>query len=63
MFSAPVIWVNGYTYLSELWDPKWRVVITAFAKAPTGQWILTLIAYLNRTWTGIHIWCGIATGI
>ena len=22
---------------------------------------MTLIAYLNRTWTGIHIWCGIAT--
>ena len=22
---------------------------------------MTLIAYLNRTWTGIHIWCGVAT--
>ena len=22
---------------------------------------MALIVYLNRTWTGIHIWCGIAS--
>ena len=48
MFCTPVVWVNGYAYMSEIWDPKWRVVFTAFVGIPIGQWVLTLIAYLNR---------------
>ena len=61
IFSTPIIWVNAFPYLGEIWDPKWRFIFTAFVGVPLGQCILTLIAYLNRTWTGIHIWCGVAT--
>ena len=53
--------MNAYPYLGEIWDPKWRFIFTGFVGVPLGQCILTLIAYLNRTWTGIHIWCGVAT--
>ena len=53
--------MNGFPYLGEIWDPKWRFIFTAFVGFPLGQCVLTLIAYLNRTWTGIHIWCGVAT--
>ena len=30
---------------------------------PLGYYIFNLIAYLNRTWTGIHIWVGVVTGL
>ena len=61
IFCTPVVWVNGYAYLSEMWDPKWRYIFTVITGIPLGQSIMTLIAYFNRTWTGIHIWSGIAT--
>ena len=61
IFCTPIVWVNGYAYLSEMWDPKWRYIFTVITGIPLGQSIMTLIAYFNRTWTGIHIWSGIAT--
>ena len=30
---------------------------------PLGYYIFNLIAYLNRTWTGIHIWVGVVTAL
>ena len=30
---------------------------------PLGYYIFNLIAYVNRTWTGIHIWVGVVTAL
>ena len=63
IFCTPIVWVNGFAYFSEIWDPKWRHIFLGAVGFPIGQYTLTLIAYLNRTWTGIHVSCGVISAI
>ena len=63
MGALPVIWVNSYVYATEIFEPKWRSMFIGLFEIPIGYYIFGLIGYLNRTWTGIHIWVGIATGL
>ena len=63
MAALPVIWINSYVYSTEIFAPKWRIVFIGVFEIPIGYYIFGLIAYLNRTWTGIHIWVGIATAL
>ena len=58
-----MIWVNSYVYATEIFEPKWRSMFIGLFEIPIGYYIFGLIGYLNRTWTGIHIWVGIATGL
>ncbi len=63
MTCLPVIWVNAYVYQTEIFSPKWRYVFVGIYEMPFHYYVFCLIVYLNRTWTGIHLWVGIATGI
>ena len=63
MFCLPVVWVNCTVYSNEMFGPKWRFLSTIYLNNPLGPYALTLIVYLNRTWTDIHLWCGISVGI
>jgi len=63
MTCLPVIWVNTYVYSTELFTPQWRYIFIGLFEIPIGYYIFNLIAYLNRTWTGIHIWVGVVTGL
>ena len=63
MSCLPVIWVNTYVYSTELFTPKMRYIFIGLFEIPIGYYIFNLIAYLNRTWTGIHIWVGIVTAL
>ena len=63
MMCLPVIWVNAYVYSTEVFIPKWRYAFIGFFEIPIGYYIYNLIAYLNTTWTGIHIWVGIVTAL
>ena len=63
MAALPVIWINSYVYSTEIFAPKWRIVFIGVFEIPIGYYIFGLIAYLNRTWTEIHIWVGIATAL
>ena len=63
MGCLPVIWVNCYVYSTEIFTPKWRYIFIGLYEIPIGYYIFNLIGYLNRTWTGIHIWVGIVTAL
>ena len=63
MACLPVIWVNTYVYSTEIFTPKWRYVFIGLYEIPIGYYVFNLIGYLNRTWTGIHIWVGIVTAL
>lgn len=58
-----VIWVNGSVYSNEMFDPKWRILNIAFNLIPIISYAFGLIVYLNRTWTGIHVCCGVISAI
>ena len=59
MSCLPVMWVNWAVYSYELFDPKWRFLPILIYTFPISQYVFGLIVYLNRTWTGIHVTCGI----
>jgi len=63
MACLPVIWVNAYVYSTELFTPKLRMIFIGLFEIPIGYYIFNLIAYLNTTWTGIHVWVGVVTGL
>ena len=63
MGCLPVIWVNCYVYSTEIFTPQWRYIFIGLYEIPFGYYIFNLIGYLNRTWTGIHIWVGIVTAL
>ena len=47
----------------EIFAPKLRHIFPVIFNMPFDFYILLLIAYLNRTWTGIHIWVGITLAL
>ena len=61
MCCLPIVWVNSTVYANEIFSPKWRILVAGMFNIPTGPYVFTLIVFLNRTWTGIHLWCGILT--
>ena len=63
MFCLPIIWVNTTVYSNEMFGPKWRFLSTVLFNIPFGPYLYTLIAYLNRSWTEIHLWCGISVAL
>ena len=63
MTCLPIIWVNMYAYNLEMFSSKWRHIFPAIYAMPLDFYIFVLIAYLNRTWTGIHIWVGITLAL
>ena len=63
MSCLPVMWVNGSVYSNEMFDPKWRIVNIAMNLIPIISYAFGLIVYLNRTWTGIHVCCGVISAI
>jgi len=63
MSCLPVMWVNGSVYSNEMFDPKWRILNIAFNLIPIISYAFGLIVYLNRTWTGIHVCCGVISAI
>jgi OCT family organic cation transporter-like MFS transporter 4/5 len=63
MTCLPVIWINAYVYQTEIFNPKWRYFFVGLFEMPFHYYISALIAYLNRTWTGIHIGVGIAVAV
>ena len=63
MSCLPVMWVNGSVYSNEMFDPKWRIMNIAFNLIPIISYAFGLIVYLNRTWTGIHVSCGVISAI
>ena len=63
MACLPIIWVNYYAYTMEIFAPKWRHIFPVIFSMPFDFYTLLLIAYLNRTWTGIHIWVGITLAL
>ena len=52
-----------YAYNLEMFSSKWRHIFPAIYAMPLDFYIFVLIAYLNRTWTGIHIWVGITLSL
>ena len=63
MSCLPVMWVNGSVYSNEMFDPKWRILNIAMNLIPIISYAFGLIVYLNRTWTGIHVCCGVISAI
>ena len=63
MACLPVIWVNCYVYSTEIFTPQWRYIFIGLFELPFGYYIFNLIAYLNSTWTQIHLWTGIVTAL
>ena len=61
MFCLPIIWVNATVYTNEMFDPKWRFLSQILFGVPAGTYIFTLIIFMCRTWTWIHICIGVAT--
>ena len=61
MCCLPIVWVNSFVYANEMFSSKWRFLHAGLFGLPMGFYTFTLIAYLNRSWSGIHIWCGIIT--
>ena len=59
MSCLPVLWVNMSVYTNEMFEPKWRLLTFVFGLVPYHAFILVLIVYMSRTWTGIHVICGI----
>ena len=41
IFCTPIIWVNAYPYLGEIWDPKWRYIFIGFVTVPLGNEVST----------------------
>ena len=63
MTCLPIIWVNYYAYIMELFTPRLRYIFPVIFSMPFDFYILLMIAYLNRTWTGIHNWVGITLAL
>ena len=61
MLCIPVFWVNFAAYTTELYTSKWRFCNYLIGCLPINPLVFSLILYLNRTFTGIHLWGGIAT--
>ena len=51
--------IHTYVYSTEIFTPKLRHIFAGIFEMPFGYYAFGLISYLNRTWTGIHIWVGI----
>lgn len=58
----PIIWLNDTVYMNEFFRPGHRFV-TMSVGVPFGMSVFSLIVYLNRTWTSIHIWVGIMSSL
>ena len=54
-----MIWVNVSSYSTELFTSEWRFVSYIISAIPTSEFVFALVLYLNRTFTGIHLYCGI----
>lgn len=63
MTCLPVIWVNAYVYATEIFTPNWRYIFIGLFELPFGYYIYNLIAYLNTSWSYIHLWTGIVTAL
>ena len=48
-------------YIAEIYTSKWRYVSYIVSAFPVAQLVTSLIMYLNRTYTGIHLWGGISS--
>ena len=58
----PFIWISCNSLLLEIFGANYRnsVVIAKDFTFPTGQSLLILFVYLNRTWTYLHVSIGLA---
>ena len=54
-----MLWVNGPSYSAELFTSQWRFLSYIISAVPTYDFVFALVLYLNRTFTGIHLCCGI----
>ena len=61
IFSAIISGVNVSIYIAEIYTSKWRYVSYIVSAFPVAQLVTSLIMYLNRTYTGIHLWGGISS--
>jgi len=53
--------VNVSAYIAEMYTSKWRFVTYIIAAFPTYALVTSLILYLNRTFSGIHLWGGLVS--
>ena len=63
MVCLPILWVNYFAYMVEILPLKLRHIFPAVFSMPFDFYLFDLIAYMNRTWTGIHIWVGITIAL
>ena len=61
MLCIPVGWVNISSYVTELFTSKWRFVNYLVGTIPVTPMVFALVLYLNRTFTGVHLCCGLLT--
>ena len=56
-----ISWVGISSYMAEIYTSKWRFVTYIIGAFPTYALVTSLILYLNRTYTGIHLWGGLVS--
>lgn len=63
MVCLPILWVNYFAYMVEILPLKLRHIFPAVFSMPFDFYLFDLIAYMNQSWTGIHIWVGITIAL